>query len=163
MGCNKGSGSKTLRFRWRREPRLIQQLTLLGSGLESKSPGSDDKQIPLPRAVATVSVFPRRCLLVAMTLLKKSMSRTASSSVHQLTGKQLPKLASMILRLIFELEEALEVNPKNHETLSCLGNADISQAFLIPDQEEAYTSLPNLEERFPSTVGYVPFVPSHLN
>jgi len=30
------------------------------------------------------------------------------------------------------------VNPKNHETLSCLGNADISQAFLIPDQEEAY-------------------------
>jgi len=48
MGCNKGSGSKTLRFRWRREPRLIQQLTLLGSGLESKSPGSDDKQIPLP-------------------------------------------------------------------------------------------------------------------
>ncbi|KAF5746931.1 mitochondrial import receptor subunit TOM20-like [Tripterygium wilfordii] len=38
---------------------------------------------------------------------------------------------------ISKLEEALMVNPKKHDTLWCLGNANISYGFLSPDQGEA--------------------------
>ncbi|XP_027358100.1 mitochondrial import receptor subunit TOM20-like isoform X2 [Abrus precatorius] len=43
----------------------------------------------------------------------------------------------MTQEAVSKLEEALVVNPKKHDTLWCLGNAYTSQAFLIPDQEEA--------------------------
>ncbi|GKV26162.1 hypothetical protein SLEP1_g35511 [Rubroshorea leprosula] len=43
----------------------------------------------------------------------------------------------MIQDAISKLEEALLLDPKKHDTLWCLGNAYTSQAFLIPDQDEA--------------------------
>lgn len=36
---------------------------------------------------------------------------------------------------ITRLDEALELNPKKHEALWCLGNAHTSHAFLVADQE----------------------------
>ncbi|XP_020227323.1 mitochondrial import receptor subunit TOM20 [Cajanus cajan] len=48
-----------------------------------------------------------------------------------------PESKKMTQEAISKLEEALTVNPKKHDTLWCLGNAHTSQAFLIPDQEEA--------------------------
>ncbi|KAL1553292.1 mitochondrial import receptor subunit tom20 [Salvia divinorum] len=43
----------------------------------------------------------------------------------------------MVKDAIEKLEEALVVDPRKHETLWCLGNAYTSNAFLIPDLEEA--------------------------
>ncbi|CDP16695.1 unnamed protein product [Coffea canephora] len=48
-----------------------------------------------------------------------------------------PESKKMILDAISKLEEALQVNPKNHDTLWVLGNAHTSQAFLTPDEDEA--------------------------
>jgi len=41
----------------------------------------------------------------------------------------------MIKEAITRLDEALELNPKKHEALWCLGNAHTSHAFLIADHE----------------------------
>ncbi|XP_011098890.1 mitochondrial import receptor subunit TOM20 isoform X1 [Sesamum indicum] len=43
----------------------------------------------------------------------------------------------MIQDAIDRLEEALVVNPRKHDALWCLGNAYTSNAFLIPDLDEA--------------------------
>ncbi|XP_061360001.1 mitochondrial import receptor subunit TOM20-like isoform X3 [Gastrolobium bilobum] len=53
---------------------------------------------------------------------------------------------------ISKLEEALVVNPKKHDTLWCLGNAHTSQAFLIPDQEEAKVYFDKAAEYFQQAV-----------
>lgn len=44
---------------------------------------------------------------------------------------------STIKDAISKLDEALLVDPKKHDALWCLGNANTSYAFLIPDQDEA--------------------------
>lgn len=51
--------------------------------------------------------------------------------------QSVPESKKMILDAISKLEEALQVNPKNHDTLWVLGNAHTSQAFLTPDEDEA--------------------------
>lgn len=40
------------------------------------------------------------------------------------------------------------INPKKHDTLWCLGNAHTSQAFLIPDLEEAKVYFDKAAEYF---------------
>ncbi|KAL1291945.1 mitochondrial import receptor subunit TOM20 isoform X1 [Arachis ipaensis] len=49
----------------------------------------------------------------------------------------LPEAKKMIEDAVSKLEEALVVNPKKHGTLWSLGKAHTSQAFLIPDRDEA--------------------------
>ncbi|CAA6659930.1 unnamed protein product [Spirodela intermedia] len=48
-----------------------------------------------------------------------------------------PECIKMLTEAISRLEEALEVNPRKHDTLWCLGNAHTSNAFLAVDQEMA--------------------------
>ncbi|KAG1330924.1 mitochondrial import receptor subunit TOM20 [Cocos nucifera] len=43
----------------------------------------------------------------------------------------------MVKDAVSRLEEALEVNPRKHDTLWCLGNAHTSHAFYTPDNEQA--------------------------
>lgn len=59
---------------------------------------------------------------------------------------------------ISKLEEALEVNPKKHDTLWCLGNAHTSMAFLNPDQEEAKVYFDKAAQYFRQAVDEVPLI-----
>ncbi|KAK9678345.1 hypothetical protein RND81_11G205500 [Saponaria officinalis] len=43
----------------------------------------------------------------------------------------------MLLDATLKLQEALEINPKKHDTMWCLGNALTTQAFVTPDYDEA--------------------------
>ncbi|KAJ9539933.1 hypothetical protein OSB04_026439 [Centaurea solstitialis] len=44
---------------------------------------------------------------------------------------------NMIKEAISKLDEALSVDPKRHDALWCMGNAQTSYAFLTPDKDEA--------------------------
>ncbi|KAL2991367.1 hypothetical protein AAZX31_11G254800 [Glycine max] len=56
----------------------------------------------------------------------------------ELSSFQAPRDAkAMIDDALSKLEESLLINPTKHDTLWCLGNANTSYAFLIPDITEA--------------------------
>lgn len=38
---------------------------------------------------------------------------------------------------VLKLKEALEINPKRHDAMWCLGNAYTTTAFMTPDMEQA--------------------------
>ncbi|OIW06449.1 hypothetical protein TanjilG_05220 [Lupinus angustifolius] len=63
-----------------------------------------------------------------------------------------PESKKITQEAISKLEEALTVNPKKHDALWCLGNAYTSQAFLIPDQEEAKAYFDKAAEYFQQAV-----------
>ncbi|GLT27239.1 hypothetical protein SLA2020_022530 [Shorea laevis] len=62
----------------------------------------------------------------------------------------------MIQDCISKLEEALLLDPKRHDTLWCLGNAYTSQAFLIPDQDEAREHFDKAADYFKQAVDEEP-------
>ncbi|KAG1363490.1 putative Katanin p80 WD40 repeat-containing subunit B1 [Cocos nucifera] len=53
---------------------------------------------------------------------------------------------------VSRLEEALEVNPRKHETLWCLGNAHTSHAFYTPDHEQATVYFQKAKQCFQQAV-----------
>ncbi|KAK7266953.1 hypothetical protein RIF29_19615 [Crotalaria pallida] len=63
-----------------------------------------------------------------------------------------PESKKMTQDAISKLEEAIVVNPRKHDTLWCLGNAHTSQAFLIPDQDEAKVYFDKAAEYFQQAV-----------
>ena len=51
--------------------------------------------------------------------------------------RQGPEAVDMIEEAVEKFESALEINPKKHDALWCLGNALTSQGFLFPEAREA--------------------------
>lgn len=67
-----------------------------------------------------------------------------------------PDCIRMVKEAISRLEEALEIDPKRHSTLWCLGNAHTSNAFLSADQEAAKSSFSKATECFQQAVNEDP-------
>ncbi|MBA0749039.1 hypothetical protein Gogos_003004 [Gossypium gossypioides] len=61
-----------------------------------------------------------------------------AESLLELSQCQCPQDSlKMIQDAIVKLEQALSINPRKHETLWCLGNAQTSLAFLTKTEDEA--------------------------
>jgi len=59
------------------------------------------------------------------------------------------------LEAISKLEEALTINPNKHDAMWCLANAYTTQAFMIPDLEEAKVYFQKAAEYFQQAVDEV--------
>lgn len=58
----------------------------------------------------------------------------------------------MLIDAVSKLEEALMINPKKHDTMWCLANAYTTQAFMMPDFEEAKTFFQKAADYFQQAV-----------
>ncbi|MQL94029.1 hypothetical protein Taro_026686 [Colocasia esculenta] len=82
----------------------------------------------------------------------ENLTRWGGSLLELAAFQNGPECLNMIKEAVSKLEEALEVNPRKHDTLWCLGNAHTQHAFLAGDQETAKICFTKATECFQQAV-----------
>ncbi|KAM0055626.1 putative plant specific mitochondrial import receptor subunit TOM20 [Helianthus debilis subsp. tardiflorus] len=67
----------------------------------------------------------------------ENLTRWAGALLELSTFQSVQDSKLMIKDAISKLDEALAIDPKKHDALWCMGNAQTSYAFLTPDKDEA--------------------------
>ncbi|XP_076895663.1 mitochondrial import receptor subunit TOM20-like [Bidens hawaiensis] len=67
----------------------------------------------------------------------ENLTRWGGALLELSTFQSVQDSKSMIKDAISRLDEALSIDPRKHDALWCMGNAQTSYAFLTPDKDEA--------------------------